>query len=88
MPDPVSAVFVHSLLGYLFRYGVVLVATSNRSPEDLCMRGFRSATAVEFVQMLQERCAPLRLVGGADYRLCGVGAYVEEACVEAVVEAG
>lgn len=81
MPDPASAVFIHSLFGYLFRYGAVVVATSNRPPTDLCMQGFRSATAVKFIEMIGQKCEPLQLTSSHDYRQMSSSGYMDTACV-------
>ena len=69
----------------MFRYGAVLVATSNRPPSELCMQGFRSVTATNFTNMIAAKCDPLRVAGGQDYRRAAPSGYDETTYVHARV---
>ncbi|GJR84586.1 AFG1-like ATPase [Tanacetum coccineum] len=54
--DVSVALILNRLFGQLFSNGVILVATSNRAPDDLYKRGFQRDLFLPFVSTLKERC--------------------------------
>lgn len=57
------------LFTQLFTNGVVVVATSNRSPDNLYKNGLQRSNFIPFIQVLKDHCAIETLESGIDYRL-------------------
>ncbi len=53
----------------LFAHGVILVATSNRPPDDLYRDGINRQLFLPFIDMLSERMRIVEVAGGHDHRL-------------------
>jgi cell division protein ZapE len=67
--DITDAMLVGRLFERLFERGVVMVATSNRHPQDLYKDGLNRHLFLPFIALIQERMEVHELAGGVDHRL-------------------
>lgn len=67
--DIADAMILGRLFEALFEEEVVLVATSNRPPDDLYKDGINRQLFVPFIHMIRERCRVVALTGERDWRL-------------------
>ncbi|XP_010433263.1 PREDICTED: lactation elevated protein 1-like isoform X1 [Camelina sativa] len=66
--DVADALILNRLFRHLFNNGIVLVATSNRAPDNLYEGGLQRDLFLPFISTLKERCVVREIGSSVDYR--------------------
>ena len=67
--DVADAMIVGRLFSQIFSQGVVIVATSNRAPDDLYKGGLNRQLFVPFIELMKQQLEIIYLEGRKDHRL-------------------
>jgi predicted ATPase len=68
VPDPADSVIIGRMLGFMMEHGAVIVATSNRSIDELAGTLFDRHLFTPFARIMADRCDNVSLDAGVDFR--------------------
>lgn len=68
-----DAILMKRLFSVMFEQGAVVVATSNRPPQDLYLNGLNRSLFLPFIPMLTHYCSVYDIASEVDYRLTTTG---------------
>lgn len=66
--DIADAMLLGRLLKFIFERGVILVATSNRPPDDLYWEGLQRKEFLPAIELMKDHCDVIQLSSEQDYR--------------------
>ncbi|KAJ3144313.1 Lactation elevated protein 1, partial [Irineochytrium annulatum] len=66
--DVATATLMRQIFAHMFRLGAVVVATSNKAPDDLYTGGFQNNIYLPFIDLIKDRCDVLHIRSKTDYR--------------------
>ncbi|CAF1323946.1 unnamed protein product [Rotaria sordida] len=72
-----DAMIIKRLFEHLFAKGMIMIATSNRPPDDLYYRGLNREYFVPFIPFLHRMCTVYNMDSSTDYRLIGTQGHVQ-----------
>ncbi|CAF1075634.1 unnamed protein product [Rotaria sp. Silwood1] len=72
-----DAMIIKRLFEHLFAKGMIMIATSNRPPDDLYYRGLNREYFLPFIPFLYRMCTVYNMDSSTDYRLIGTQGHVQ-----------
>ena len=67
--DAADAMILKRLFQKLFEMGLIIISTSNQSPDDLYQGGINRELFVPFIELLKKKCKIIKVNGERDFRL-------------------
>jgi peroxisome-assembly ATPase len=66
--DVATASLMRQVFAHMYRLGAVIVATSNRAPDELYTGGFQRNIYGPFIDLIKDRCEVHEMRSDVDYR--------------------